>query len=232
MPADVIAIVPAGGRSRRLAGATPPGGKAALELDGESLLGRVCRTLAAETARVIVVAAAGPPLPPLAAGVEVIRDTRPGAGPLAAIDDGLRHARAVHQAALIAVIASCDLPAVHPAVVRLLIARARQPGVSWAVPYVAGHPQVLLSAMDMSLHARLSDAVAAGLASPRVVLAAIAASDPAAVHQVSEAELSAIEPSLASFADVDTPADLARLQATWTRSDSLPEPPPLPDSPS
>lgn len=229
MPADVIAIVPAGGRSRRLAGAAPLGGKAALELGGESLLGRVCRTLAAETARVIVVAAAGQPLPPLTAGVEVIRDTRPGAGPLAAIADGLRYARAVHPAARIALIASCDLPTVHPAVVRLLIERARQPGVLWVVPQVGGHPQVLLSAMATSLLDHLSDAVAAGLASPRALLAVIAASDPAAVRVVAEAELSGIDPSLASFADVDTPADLARLQTTSTRSDS---PRPLPDSPS
>lgn len=232
MPADVIAIVPAGGRSRRLAGATPPGGKAALELGGESLLGRVCRTLAAETARVIVVAAAGQPLPPLPAGVEVIRDTRPGAGPLAAIHDGLGYAQAVHPAARIALIASCDLPAVYPAVVRHLISRARQPGVSWAVPYVGGHPQVLLSAMATRLLDHLGDALAAGLTSPRAALAAIAASDPASVREVAEAEFSGIDPSLASFADVDTPADLAGMQTALIRSDSPPVSSPLPDSPS
>lgn len=213
MPDDVIAIVLAGGRSRRLAGATPAGGKAALELEGESMLGLVCGTLAGAAARVLVVAAAGQTLPPLAAGVEVIRDTRPGAGPLAAIHDGLVHASAVHPAARIAVIASCDVPAVHPAVVRLLIARTRQPGVAWAVPLVGGHPQVLVSAMATSLLGRVSDAVAAGLTSPRAVLAAVVASDPKAVHHVSEAELGAVDPSLASFADVDTPADLARLRA-------------------
>jgi molybdopterin-guanine dinucleotide biosynthesis protein A len=216
MPDDVIAIVLAGGRSLRLAGATPAGGKAALELGGESMLGLVCRTLAGEAARVIVVAALGQPLPPLAAGVEVIRDTRPGAGPLAAIQDGLLHAHAVHPAARIAVIASCDVPEVHPALVRLLITRARQPGVSWAVPLVGGHPQVLVSAMATSLLDRLSEALAAGATSPRAVLAAVAASDPQAVPHVSEAELIAVDPSLASFSDVDTPADLARLRAKPT----------------
>jgi len=232
MPADVIAIVPAGGRSGRLAGAAPPGGKAALELGGESLLGRVCRTLAAETGRVIVVAAAGQPLPPLPAGVEVIRDTRPGAGPLVAIHDGLVHAQAAHPAARLAAIASCDLPAVQPAVVRLLLARARRPGVLWAVPQVGGHPQVLLSVMATSLLDRLNAAVAAGLTSPRAVLAALAAADPGALHEVSEAELIASDPSLGSFADIDTPADLARAHAVAAGSDPLPGQPPLPDSPS
>lgn len=226
MSADVIAIVPAGGRSRRLAGATPPGGKAALELGGESLLGRVCRTLLAETARVIVVAARDQPLPPLAAAVEVIHDTHPGGGPLAAIHDGLVRARAVHPAARIAVIASCDVPAVQPAVIRLLVERVRQPGVAWAMPLVGGHPQVLMSAMATSLLDRLQPALAAGETSPRAVLAAVVASDPQAVDHVSEALLGTIDPGLASFADIDTPADLARLRA------ALVAPPPPPDSPS
>ena len=213
MPADVIAIVPAGGRSRRLAAVAPAGGKAALEVGGVSLLERVCRALATEVDRVIVVAAEGQPLPPLAASVEVIRDTRPAAGPLAAILDGLVHAQATHPGARIAMLASCDLPALHPAVVRLLVERLRRPGVCWAVPLVGGHPQVLVSAMSTSLRERLAQALAAGLTSPRAVLAAIAAFDPGAVEMVSEAELSAVDPALASFADVDTPADLARLRA-------------------
>jgi len=213
MPDDVIAIVLAGGQSRRLASAAPAGGKAALEVAGVSMLDRVCRTLAGEAGRVIVVAAAGQPLPPLAAGVEVIRDTQPAAGPLAAIRDGLGHARAGQATAKVAVIAACDVPALQPAVVRLLIERVRQPGVCWAVPLVGGHPQVLVSGLATSLLERLSAALAAGMTSPRAVLAAVAASDPEAVQYVTEAELVAVDPALASFADVDTPADLARLRA-------------------
>lgn len=216
MSDDLIAIVPAGGRSRRLAAAAPAGGKPALEVGGVSLLDRVCRTLATEVVRVIVVAADKQPLPPLAAGVEVIRDTRPDAGPLAAIHDGLVRAHAVHPAARIAVIASCDVPSLQPGVVRLLVERARRPGVCWAVPLVGGHSQVLVSAMATSLRERLAEALAAGVTSPRAVLAAVAASDPGAVLEVSEAELVTVDPALASFADVDTPADLARLKAAWS----------------
>ena len=103
MPADVIAIVLAGGRSRRLGVAAPVGGKVALEVGGASMLDRVCRAVAGEAGRVIVVAAAEQPLPPISVSVEVIRDSRPAAGPLAAIHDGLVHAQAAHPAARIAV---------------------------------------------------------------------------------------------------------------------------------
>lgn len=218
MPDDVIAIVPAGGRSRRLAAAVPAGGKAALDLGGRSLLELVCRALEGEVERVIVVAAAGQPLPPLAAGVEVIRDERPEAGPLVAVHAGLVHARAAHPAARIAVIASCDVPLVRPAVVRLLIDEVRRPGVCWAVPLVGGHPQVLVSAVATSLRERLGQAIAAGERSPRAMLAACAAADPQAVRQVTEADLRAVDPGLDSFADIDTPADLERLRATWSAS--------------
>ena len=222
MPADVIAIVPAGGRSRRLAAVAPAGGKAALEVGGVSLLERVCQALATEVERVIVVAAEGQPLPPLVPLVEVIRDTRPAAGPLAAIHDGLAHAQAAYPTARIAMLASCDLPALHPAVVRLLVERLRRPGACWAVPLVGSHPQVLVSAMATNLRERLAQEIAAGATSPRRVLAAVAASRPGAVQEISEAELDAVDPALASFVDVDTPADLTRLRAA--------APPPFPPS--
>ena len=49
-------------------------------------------------------------------------------------------------------------------------------------------------AMATSLRERLAQALAAGLTSPRAVLAAIAASDPGAVEEISEAELVAVDP--------------------------------------
>ena len=85
---DVVGIVLAGGRSSRLTGLDlGDGGKAALDIGGEPCLSRVCRAIAAVVPRVIVVAAAGQPLPPLPDGVEIIRDTTPNAGPLAGIRD-------------------------------------------------------------------------------------------------------------------------------------------------
>jgi len=216
MAEEVIAIVPAGGRSRRLAAAVAAGGKAAVVLDGESLLGRVCRAVASEAGRVIVVAAAGQPLPPLEAAVEVVRDSQPDRGPLAAVRDGLLHALARGARPRVALVASCDLPDLAPAVVRLLVERARRPGVSWVVPIVGGHPQVLVSALAGSL----LETLAAGTgtpASPRELLEAVATADPAGVVRLPEPELVAVDPTLASFADIDTPADLRRRERMIAR---------------
>jgi CTP:molybdopterin cytidylyltransferase MocA len=66
--------------------------------------------------------------------------------------------------------------------------------------------------MATSLLERLSRQLSAGVTSPRAVLAALAVSDPGAVLEVSAAELMAVDPTLASFADIDTPSDLARLR--------------------
>lgn len=208
---DVVAIVPAGGRSRRLAGLVPAGGKAAASLRGESLLAHVCRTLAGSTSRVIVVAAAEQPLPPLPAAVEVIRDRAADRGPLAAIHDGLAHALAVGPPPRIAVVASCDVPHLAPAVVELLIERARGHKAAWVVPEVGGHPQPLVSALATSLTGRLAAGLAAGIESPRRLFAELLAADPASVVWLSEADLVRVDPTLASFADIDTPADFRRL---------------------
>lgn len=206
MPDDVIAIVPAGGRSRRMGSHVGPGGKAALEVQSESMLARVCRTLSAEVGRVIVVTGAGQPLPALPPRVEIVVDSRPGAGPLAAIHDGLR---AAGPGPRIAVIASCDVPWLAPAVVRLLVAAAREPGVRWVVPRVGQHPQVLVSALATELADTIATAVAADRRSPRMLLADLLRAQPASVRMLAEDQLVAVDPGLVSFVDVDTPDDLA-----------------------
>jgi molybdopterin-guanine dinucleotide biosynthesis protein A len=209
---DVVAIVPAGGRSRRLAGIVPAGGKAAVSLRGESLLGHVCRTLSGHTGRVIVVAAAKQPLPPLPVPVEVVRDRQPDRGPLAAIHHGLAHALAAKPPPQIAVVVSCDVPNLAAEVVRLLIERACALGNAWVVPRVGGHPQVLVSALATSLAGRIAAGLAAGIQSPRRLLDAMVAADPESVAWLSDTELARVDPTLASFADIDTPADLGRLE--------------------
>ncbi len=224
MAIDTIAIVPAGGRSLRMGSAVDARGKAGVEVGGESMLTRVCGTLVGEVGRVIVVAAPGQLLPPLPATIEVVRDSQPYAGPLAAIRDGLAHAL-IERIALverIALLASCDLPCLEPGVVQLIIERARQPGVKWAVPMVGGHPQVLVSAVATRLFESIASALAAGITSPRGVLSAVTAADPESVRRISEAELRRVDPTLASFIDIDTPSDLAALETDPTRPRSSP----------
>jgi molybdopterin-guanine dinucleotide biosynthesis protein A len=213
---NAVGIVLAGGKSRRLAGiGLGPEGKAAVVVAGESLLGRVCRVIAAAVPRVIVVAAKGQPLPELPDGVEVVRDSTPGAGPLAGLHDGLRHAIHAHRGFAVprvAFVASCDLPLLSPAVVCHLLDVAREPGVRLVVPAVGGHPQVLASvvAIDLMETIAAEAAVGGGL---RAVLEHLRDRQPATVRLVGPDELARIDSGLESFVDIDTPEDLARLEA-------------------
>ena len=208
---SAIGIVLAGGRARRMAGAAPEG-KAALRFTAaaETFLARICGTLQQELGSVVVVAPGGRPLPPLPRGVELIHDSFPDAGPLAAVRDGLVWAAAAMPPPRVAVLCSCDVPLVKPAVVRLLVARLGT--AAWVVPRVAGHPQVLLSAMSLALLAPIEAYLASGRRDPRGLLAAVSADHPARVRELDERDLAAVDPGLVSFRDVDTPQDLEQLR--------------------
>jgi molybdopterin-guanine dinucleotide biosynthesis protein A len=213
MDDDIVGIVLAGGRSSRLTGLDlGAGGKAALDIGGEPCLGRVCRAVAAVVPRVIVVAAAGQPLPLLDGHVEIIRDTTPNAGPLAGIRDGLAHGMSRKPPPRWAFVASCDVPLLMPAVVRLLVNTARSSAARFVVPLVAGHPQVLAAVLACDLAASITALAAAGRG-PRAVLDDLVVRQPEAVRFVTPEAIMAIDPELDSFLDLDTPADLARLES-------------------
>lgn len=213
MHEDAVGIVLAGGGSRRLAAlGLGPAGKAALVVGGETCLERVCHAVGAVVPRVIVVAAEGQPLPTLPAEVEVVRDARPAGGPLAAVLDGLRQAVGRQPPPRWAFVTSCDAPLLSAAVVRLLLELARSPAVRFVVPIIDGHRQVLVSALACDLLGSIEDAVEAG-AGVRALLDRLTAREAAAVRLVAAAEIAAVDPGLGSFLDIDTPEDLARLEA-------------------
>lgn len=214
---DVVAIVPAGGEARRLEG-LGRAGKATLAPGGRSFLDRVCTVLAAECARVIVVAPADRDLPPVAPAAEIVRDSVPRAGPLAAVRDGLAHALATGPVPRLAVVCACDMPLVKPGVVRLLVERAG-PGVRWVVPVVRGHPQPLLSALAADLLPRIEAQLARGRAGLRALIDDIDRAEPGAVLRLDPAAWQSVDPGLESFLDVDTAADLADVSR---RMDSAP----------
>lgn len=195
----------------------PRAGKAALAFAGEALLCRVCRTAAAELGRVIVVAAPGQPLPPLDAAIEVVRDSRPGAGPLAAIRDGLRQALVGRPVPDMAIVLSCDIPLLAAGVLRLLRAQAAASGARWVLPVVHGHPQVLVSALALDMLAPIEDALARGVSGPRALLDELVRSRPGAVNMMAADDLTGVTAALESFLDVDTPEDLARLADAESR---------------
>jgi len=211
-PRGAIGIVLAGGRARRLAAAAPPGGKGALELAGRSFLERIVSTVAAEVDHVIVVAAPGQPLPALPDGVEIVRDSEPGGGPLAGLRDGLAVAAGRTPLPRTAFVCACDAPLLGRSVVRLLVGRGLDTGAAWVVPESAGHPQVLLSAIAPRLLPRIAAYLATGRRDLRGLLATIDAESPGLVVRVTAEELATVDPAGDALLDVDTPPDLARLR--------------------
>lgn len=208
---DAVGIVLAGGRSKRLAPlGLGAGGKAGLAVGGRPCLERVCTAVGGVIPRVLVVAAAGQPLPPLPAGVEVVRDSTADGGPLAGLRDGLDAARV--GGARLAFVASCDVPLVRSAVVDRLLAIAESSDARMVVPVVEGVPQVLVAVFACDLADTVRGHAAAGHG-PRAVVAELLAHDPAAVRFVGPEELTDVDPELESFLDIDTPEDLARLES-------------------
>jgi len=210
---DVVGIVLAGGRSSRLTGLDlGAGGKAAFVIGGKPCLSRVCSAVAAVVPRVIVAAADGQPLPLLDGNVEIIRDTTPNAGPLAGIRDGLAHGMSRVPPPRWAFVASCDVPLLKSAVVRLLVDKARVSAARFVVPLVNGHPQVLAAVLACDLAPSIAALAATGRG-PRAVLDDLVARQPDAVRVVTPEEIMVIDPELDSFLDIDTPADLVRLES-------------------
>ena len=221
-----VGIVLAGGGSTRLASvAATGGGKALLTFQGKTFLEHVVTVVAAEVGPTIVVAAAGQRLPALD-GVRIVHDLTPGAGPLAGILDGLRAVLAVdaaghaghagHAAAeppRLAFVASCDVPLLRREVVRLLVAAAAESDALWTVPVVHGHRQVLVSVMRVELLSRIEAWLSTGRRDLRGLFKEMAQTDPQSVGEVTEEACKAVDPTLESFVDIDTPDDLERLQS-------------------
>ena len=210
-----IGIVLAGGAARRMqparvAAATPTVRKEWVEIGGRTLLERVIAAVAPETSRTLVVTVPGRPLPPLPGAVEIVHDSAPGAGPLAAVLDGLRTLGDATGDPPVFV-ASCDLPLLRRDVVRLVLACAEASGAVWTVPDIGGHPQVLCSVVRRTLAGRIAAWLATGRRDPRGLLAELRREDAALVRVVGAEEIAAVDPLLESFRDVDTPAACAEI---------------------
>lgn len=120
------ALIVAGGRARRLGGADKP----SLTVGGRSLLDRTLDACA-DAARTIVVG----PRRPTTRPVLWTREQRPGSGPLAAVEAGLRLVRSETVLLL-----SADLPFLRPDTVRSLLAPLAAPTAPHA-PSASQAPQ-------------------------------------------------------------------------------------------
>jgi molybdopterin-guanine dinucleotide biosynthesis protein A len=193
MTAGCSLVVLAGGRSRRM-GAD----KATLAAGRQTLTERIIERLGAVVDEVIV-AAGDNHIDPVPG--RIVQDHFPGAGPLAGIHAGLR-AAAFENAWVVA----CDYPDVDPGI-GLLLVRAVS-GFDAAVPLVAGRPQGVCAIYSVPLASRIERLIASGERRLGALL------ESSLVRYLDERELREVDPELASFRNLNTPADYQE----WIRS--------------
>ena len=196
--------------------------KAALGWPGGTLLSRTVAVLAGATGGpVVVVRAAGQSLPPLPESVLVVADPRPGLGPLQGIAAGLAVlatfvAQAGAEPPRVAFVAATDMPFLHPAFVRRVLAIQQADGADIALPVALGHAQPLAAAYLVAL-APVADAlVAAGKLRPADLFATatVRVTRPDAARLLDRAErggadLAAADPELDSLINVNEPGEYA-----------------------
>src|SRR6185437_11164064 len=199
-------VVLAGGRSSRMG--TP---KAALEWHGSTLLRRTVGIVARATnGPVVVVRAIGQDLPALPEGTLVADDPREGKGPVQGIAAGLA---ALAGRAEVAFVASTDMPFLHPAFVRRVLATVTG-GTDVALPVARGYWQPLAAAYRTELAPLAERLVAGDQLRPAFLLdqCAVARLDETALR--ADPVLAALDPGLDSVVNLNEPADyrVARAQ--------------------
>ena len=197
-------IVLAGGRSSRMG--TP---KAALEWHGSTLLRCTTEVLArAGCAPIAVVGAPGQSLPPLAHGVEVYNDPQEGLGPLQGLAVGLA---AVGDRAETAFVCSVDLPFLHVAFIRRVLAAFAEVtpagDVDVVLPHAHGHPQPLAAGYRTSLAPVVDRLVAERRLRPVFLFAECRVRRLDAAALLADAALAAADPGLESLLNVNSPGD-------------------------
>lgn len=196
---DLAAILVVGGRSSRMGRPKPW-----LDFDGAPLLVRIVERVRTWADEILLVAAPEQDLPALpGAGVRVLRDVHPDAGPLPALALGLGAI-----AAPWALVLGCDAPLVRSEVVARLLA-ARSADDAAVIPVWEDRPQPLVALYCTRLAGPLTDLVATG---ERRLQAVMQRSD---VRRVPEERLRDVDPEGESFWSMNRPTELARVLARW-----------------
>lgn len=185
-------LVLAGGASRRMGT-----DKRLLPIDGVPMLRRTLERLAPAPCLVIVDPRRPPPIA-LPDHARLVSDTRPGEGPLAALEAGLRAA----DSHLVGVVAG-DMPWVRPTVLALLALRLSvAPDATVACLADERGPQPLPLALRRErVLPHVTTLLDRGTRQLRALLAGAVVVEPASWRMV--------DPAGDTLRDVDTPADLA-----------------------
>lgn len=196
------AVVLAGGASSRMGRS-----KAHLAWDGRPLLERVVAAVGEAVDHVVVVGAVGQDLPTLPEAVGLARDALPGRGPLQGMLAGLG---ALEGRAGVAYVTAVDAALLHPLFVARVLACLR-PGDDAAVPVVAGRSHPLAAAYRVEVARHVEALLADDVLRVHALLERLAVRRLDAPALLADPGLARADPRLASLANLNTPADLARM---------------------
>ncbi|MGV3720005.1 MAG: molybdenum cofactor guanylyltransferase [Actinomycetota bacterium] len=202
MQPNCSVIFLAGGGSSRMG--SP---KAWLEFDGRPLLNHLVERMLEVFPEVVVVAAPEQELPPVP--VRIVADKRPGEGPLAGLEVGLREVTRP-----LAFVSSCDAPFLSPAAA-LQLAQLCE-GYDAVVPRWQGRLQPLHAVYRASLRPLVSRQLTEARRRMTDFIDQIAA------RIVDEDTLQEADPSGRTFLNMNSPEDYRHAQRLWRELHRLP----------
>ncbi|OGL05792.1 MAG: hypothetical protein A3H48_03920 [Candidatus Rokubacteria bacterium RIFCSPLOWO2_02_FULL_71_18] len=190
----VTGVIQAGGRSTRMGGRP----KALMELGGRPIVERVLAAVAPAVDDLLLVTNT----PDLYAslGLPMVADVYPDAGSLGGIYSGLKAAPGET-----AFTVACDMPFLHPAVVRLVVARAGEADV--VIPRVGGQLETLHACYAKSCLPHIEERILAGR------LKIVGFFERVRVVEIAEAEVARHRDPAIVFMNVNTPEELERARA-------------------
>jgi molybdopterin-guanine dinucleotide biosynthesis protein A len=188
-PADVTALILAGGKATRLGGVD----KRELVIEGRTIFARQCEVLGPRVAEILVSSPREVP------GYRTLADAVPGAGPLAGIAAGLAAA-----ATPWLLVVAGDMPHVSGALIDLLVSRATDDADAVGIQ-IGELPEPLCCLLRV---AAARPALAARLAAGRLKASRLLTDGDLRVAWISEAAVRAVDPELRALFNVNEPADL------------------------
>jgi molybdopterin-guanine dinucleotide biosynthesis protein A len=184
-------IILCGGRSTRMGTS-----KALLPFGAETMLQRVLRLLAAVVSPIVIVAAAGQPLPDLPADVIVTRDEQEGRGPLEGLRAGLKALPGTVESAYVT---SCDVPLLVPGFVRQMIDRLADHDI--VVMEIDGFPHPLSAVYRRSTLPYVEALLTENRLRPVFLFEAVP------TRRVQPAEMTSADPELLTLRNLNTRED-------------------------
>jgi molybdopterin-guanine dinucleotide biosynthesis protein A len=190
----VTGVIQAGGRSERMGGRP----KALIELGGRRIIERVLAALVPTLHDVLVVTNT----PELYAflGLPMAGDVYPDHGSLGGIYSGLK--AAAGQAAFTV---ACDMPFLHPDVVKLVVSRAGEGDV--VIPRVGTQFETMHAAYGQACLPHIAERLVAGRLKITDFFARVR------VVEIAEADIARYRDPRVAFMNVNTPDELERAQA-------------------